>query len=683
MGVVYEAIQLKLERRVALKTLTAKLTKDRSFLTRFQREAKAAAALDHPNIIQVYDIGQDRGVHFFAMTFVDGESVMERVKREGKLPPAVALDIVGQVAKALRHAKQKSIIHRDIKPDNIMLTRHGDVRLADLGLAKRTGEESSLTQTGVGMGTPYYMAPEQFQAPRSVDHRADIYALGITLLYLLTGDWPFKPDPNHPTPVLAVMFAHVNEPLPSGADLGTPLPAEVETVIQKMCAKAPGDRYQDYESLLVDLEKTHAEATPCPDAAPLVDRSASTRVETRQLGTRALPLATGKRRKWFPLWVGLGLAVGAIAGIVILLGRDAGSRSSRRSAHRVNAARDGDAPAPLARPGTTLSTKGEVDRDHATTTTRAGPAKPTSREPDGRAPTLSHAGGLPRNIVAFDPVYYLEIELPREVTVRTAQLARIPQAEVRGDAVVWRGDAEWHGRTSFLKDAGLVYGLRGSRLYTAVSADLPNKLVGLNSDIYWIDDSLGIEDTILFNHALKELKQLETKGIVTGATKFTYPEFARSCSTMIHNVLGRPVTLAFGMICIMGHENRGERALGGQCMTWWDPSGEGSRFRGTAKAELHLQYDEVDITSVVLSGHCDNRNHIAVTLDGRDALVQRNHGYPATYLPNIRPRHVALQASRAWSLVIPRFSIVGLGGTMGFEGAVVGKRYGKGASQPE
>ena len=264
MGAVYEAVQTKLDRKVALKVLAQKLTSDSTFLERFQREAKAAAALNHPNIVQVYDIGEDRGIHFFAMELVDGESVQDRLKREGKLPLDWSLHIVRSVAEALRFAGEHQIIHRDIKPDNIMLTKGGHVKLADLGLAKKLGGDTvGVTQTGAGMGTPYYMAPEQAEDARSVDHRADIYSLGITLLHLLTGKRPFEGESAY-----NIIIGHVNKPLPTGEQLGTPLPAAVESVIRKMCAKEPGDRYQDYDSLVADLQKAQQGAGTAVQAAP-------------------------------------------------------------------------------------------------------------------------------------------------------------------------------------------------------------------------------------------------------------------------------------------------------------------------------------------------------------------------------------------------------------------------------
>ncbi|MDP6526710.1 MAG: serine/threonine-protein kinase, partial [Kiritimatiellia bacterium] len=162
MGSVYEAIQTKLGRKVALKILPRKFTEDDRFLGRFRREARSAAMLNHPNIIQVYDIDVDSGTHFFSMEYVDGETLLQRMKRTGKLSPREAIEIIEKVADALGYAHDESIIHRDIKPENIMLSDKGRVKLADLGLAKQVDDaDSNVTQSGAAVGTPYYMAPEQ------------------------------------------------------------------------------------------------------------------------------------------------------------------------------------------------------------------------------------------------------------------------------------------------------------------------------------------------------------------------------------------------------------------------------------------------------------------------------------------------------------------------------------------
>jgi len=312
MGAVYEALQTKLNRQVALKILPKKSTQDRGFLERFYREAQAAAALNHPNIIQVYDIAEDKGHHFFAMEFVDGENLMQRLKRDGKLPADEALAIAEQVAKGLQFAHQRSIIHRDIKPDNIMVARDGQLKLADLGLAKSTEDDKGVTQTGAGLGTPYYMAPEQAQDARNVDHRADIYSLGITLLHLVTGQRPFDGDSAY-----SIIIQHREQELPSAQELGAEIARGVEAVIHKMAAKDPSQRYQDYESLLSDLAKVRSGQPPEAIAERLRDLPTTPAVSghrtTRTRAAREKPKGKGA------LVMGIGVAAVALIGIGVFL----------------------------------------------------------------------------------------------------------------------------------------------------------------------------------------------------------------------------------------------------------------------------------------------------------------------------------------------------------------------------
>jgi formylglycine-generating enzyme required for sulfatase activity len=268
--------------------------------------------LNHPNIVQVYDIGEDKGVHFFAMELVDGESLMSRLKRDGRIPLAEALGITAQVARALHNAHQHSIIHRDIKPDNILLTRSGQVKLADLGLAKSTKEEKGLTQTGAGMGTPYYMAPEQAEDSRSADHRADIYALGITLLHLLTGKRPYDGESAY-----SIILGHATRALPTGAQLGVALPEPVEALIQKMCAKKREERHQDYPSLLAEMDRlisrdaaaVSVPGTPSPragaDPEPLRSARTVPAAGPRERGGRTVKQAA---------------VIGAVAVVLVLTG---------------------------------------------------------------------------------------------------------------------------------------------------------------------------------------------------------------------------------------------------------------------------------------------------------------------------------------------------------------------------
>jgi hypothetical protein len=257
MGEVYEATQLKLDRKVALKILSRRLAERPEFLQRFEREAKSAAALNHPHIVQVHDFGQAGGHFYLIMELVEGEDMADYLVKRGKLPAAEALDVIEQAAQALKAAREKAIIHRDIKPANLLRTKEGRIKVSDLGLAKKLTEDSDMTATGVGIGSPHFLAPEQADDARRVDHRADIYSLGITLLYLLTGKKPYDG-----TSAFSVVMAHASRPLPSGAELGTELPENVEGLIRRMAAKKPEERYQDYGSLLADIARVKAGYAP-------------------------------------------------------------------------------------------------------------------------------------------------------------------------------------------------------------------------------------------------------------------------------------------------------------------------------------------------------------------------------------------------------------------------------------
>ena len=321
MGAVYEALQVRLNRTVALKILPAKSTQDRGFLERFYREAQAAAALNHPNIIQVYDIAEDQGHHFFAMELVDGENLMERLKRGGAIPSEEALEIIEQVAVGLQFAHQRSIIHRDIKPDNIMLSRDGQVKLADLGLAKSTEDDKGITQTGAGLGTPYYMAPEQAEDARNVDHRADIYALGITMLNLVTGKRPFDGDSAY-----SIIIQHRERELPAAQELGASISRGLEAVIHKMAAKDVSQRYQDYDSLLSDLGKVRSGQPPEAIAEKLRDLPTTPAISSHR--TARARVATekpeGKGKSWAAMAVA---AVVLVAGIGVFLAMQSMLRS--------------------------------------------------------------------------------------------------------------------------------------------------------------------------------------------------------------------------------------------------------------------------------------------------------------------------------------------------------------------
>src|SRR5881296_572176 len=252
MGIVYLALDEALQRQVALKTLLPALAADPEFVARFKREAQSAAALNHPNITQIYTIGQEGRVPFFAMELIRGPSLEAILRDKGAIPAAEAAGYILQAAKGLRHAAQKKLIHRDIKPSNLMLTEDGVVKITDFGLAKVARSETQLTATGEVLGSPGYISPEQASGA-ALDARSDIYSLGATFYHLVAGRLPFEA----PTPV-AMIVKHMSEPLRSPRAVNPSVPYPVASAIQKMMAKRPGERFQDYDALIRELERALA-----------------------------------------------------------------------------------------------------------------------------------------------------------------------------------------------------------------------------------------------------------------------------------------------------------------------------------------------------------------------------------------------------------------------------------------
>jgi serine/threonine-protein kinase len=252
MGTVYKARQLSMDRDVALKVLPKNLAKDKDFVERFYREARSSAKLDHPNIVRGIAVGEERGFHYFAMEFVDGDTSEKLLTEQGKLKVGDAVKIAIDIAHALDHAHSKGMVHRDIKPENILITRDGTVKLADLGLAKQTDENSSLTQTGSGFGTPYYMPPEQARNAKYVDNRSDLYALGATLYHLLTGKLPFEGET-----AIEILTAKEEGQHTPARRTNVEIPELLDLVIDKMMARDPKARYQTAAELVAALEKTN------------------------------------------------------------------------------------------------------------------------------------------------------------------------------------------------------------------------------------------------------------------------------------------------------------------------------------------------------------------------------------------------------------------------------------------
>jgi len=246
MAVVYKARDLTLGRIVALKVLPPQFTFETEFVQRFLHEARTAATLDHPNIVTIYDVGEANGFYYIAMKYIEGRSLRKVIEQEGALDLARVTRIIGQVANALDYAHQGQIVHRDVKPSNILLHARGQAILSDFGIAKAAAG-TRLTRTGILVGTPEYMSPEQARGGE-LDWRTDIYSLGIVCYEMLTGRVPFAADTPH-----AILHAHIYEPPPPLRSINPQIPPIVEESILKALAKNPEERYPSAGGLVQAL----------------------------------------------------------------------------------------------------------------------------------------------------------------------------------------------------------------------------------------------------------------------------------------------------------------------------------------------------------------------------------------------------------------------------------------------
>ena len=258
MASVYKAKQLSLDRIVAIKILPKRLSEDPEFVKRFYAEGRAAAKLNHNNIVQAIDVGEFAGYHYFVMEFVDGKTVYDELTKSRVYQEKGALDVIIQIARALEHSHEKGFIHRDVKPKNIMITKDGTAKLADMGLARQADDaEAAAAEKGRAFGTPYYISPEQVRGVSDVDFRADIYSLGATLYHMVTGKVPFE----GPTPA-AIMQKHLKEPLIPPDHLNSKLSTGLAEVTERMMAKDRDKRYANTHDLLTDLERVNRGEAP-------------------------------------------------------------------------------------------------------------------------------------------------------------------------------------------------------------------------------------------------------------------------------------------------------------------------------------------------------------------------------------------------------------------------------------
>ena len=241
MAKVHQGLDRQLGRQVAIKVLAPPFDRDREFVERFQREARAAAGLSHPNIVAVFDSGSDDGTHYIVTELVEGETLADRLRRDGPMPQAEAIAVAVDIARALAAAHERGLIHRDIKPGNVMLLPDSRVKVVDFGIARAAGSDT-LTNTGVVLGSTAYLSPEQASG-QPVDERADLYALGCVLYEMLTGRVPFSAD----TPI-ATMYRHVNEDPPPPSTFA-PILSELEDIVMRALEKDPKRRFASASEL--------------------------------------------------------------------------------------------------------------------------------------------------------------------------------------------------------------------------------------------------------------------------------------------------------------------------------------------------------------------------------------------------------------------------------------------------
>ncbi len=315
MSSVLRARDLQLDRRVAVKILHERYVEDSEYVERFRREARAVAQLSHPNIVTVIDRGNDDGRQYIVFEYVDGENLKELVQRTGRLPVRGALELAVAVADGLAFAHDRGLVHRDVKPQNVLLSREGEVKVTDFGIARSLHVEHGVTQTGTVLGTGEYLAPEQASGD-PVSPATDVYSLGVVLWELLAGDVPFAGEN-----FVAVALRHINEPLPSLREERPDVSPRLEAAVDRALAKDPARRFSSMAALAEELRACLAELDgdtrpPAPppqdDAALTVVRApAPGRVRTRPRRSRRRPVAYALLAL---------LAAGAALAAVLLLG---------------------------------------------------------------------------------------------------------------------------------------------------------------------------------------------------------------------------------------------------------------------------------------------------------------------------------------------------------------------------
>src|SRR5437762_763826 len=312
MGAVFLAHDLTLERDVAIKVLPPDVAQDDQIVRRFQQEAKTAAKLDHPNIIPIYRVESEGGLNYFVMKYVSGTSLEDLLDQKRQLPVPEIQRILWEAACALGHAHQRGVVHRDVKPANIMFDHDGRAMLTDFGISKALQAATGFTATGMIIGTPHYMAPEQAKG-QTVDGRADEYSLGIAGYRMITGELPFAGDSVH-----TIIYKHIYEEPPLASTKRSGIPASLTVAISRALAKEPDQRFPTMEDFATAVWPEQPVASPARSRGPARPRSRATAgapPDSTGRPTARLPAAKARqRRSRAPVVIGLVVVAAGVGG---------------------------------------------------------------------------------------------------------------------------------------------------------------------------------------------------------------------------------------------------------------------------------------------------------------------------------------------------------------------------------